>query len=104
MYTQPPGCTRHDTLLPTRRSSDLHFDPLKDLAPIGQTSWGSLLLVTHPSNPANTVADGIRAAQAAPGKLTYGTPGVSTPHHLSMALFLDRTHSRMLHVDRKSVV
>src|SRR3546814_15872051 len=79
----------------------LHFDPLKDLAPIGQTSWGSLLLVTHPSNPASTVADVVKAAQAAPGKLTYGTPGVGTPHHLSIALFLDRTHTRMLHVPYK---
>lgn len=79
----------------------LHFDPLKDLAPIGQTSWGSLLLVTHPSNPAATVADVVKAAQAAPGKLTYGTPGVGTPHHLSMALFLDRTHASMLHVPYK---
>jgi len=79
----------------------LHFDPLKDFAPVGQTSWGSLLLVTHPSNPAATVADVARAAQAAPGKLTYGTPGVGTPHHLSMALFLDRIQADMLHVPYK---
>src|SRR3546814_8210845 len=32
----------------------LHFDPLKDLAPIGQTSWGSLLLVTHPRSEEHT--------------------------------------------------
>ena len=69
----------------------LRFDPQQDFAPVGLTSWGSLLLVTHPSNPANTAADVVQAAKAAPGKLSYGTPGVGTPHHLSMALFLDRT-------------
>ncbi|MBO9327815.1 tripartite tricarboxylate transporter substrate binding protein [Achromobacter xylosoxidans] len=79
----------------------LRFDPLKDFAPVGLTSWGSLLLVTHPSNPANTVADVVQAAKAAPGKLSYGTPGVGTPHHLSMALFLDRTGAAMLHVPYK---
>ena len=79
----------------------LRFDPQRDFAPVGLTSWGSLLLVTHPSNPANTVQDVVRAATAAPGKLSYGTPGVGTPHHLSMALFLDRTGTTMLHVPYK---
>ncbi|WP_144632478.1 Bug family tripartite tricarboxylate transporter substrate binding protein [Bordetella genomosp. 13] len=79
----------------------LRYDPVKDFAPVSLTSWGSLLLVTHPSNPAKTVADVVRAAQANPGKLTYGTPGVGTPHHLSMALFLDRTKATMLHVPYK---
>jgi tripartite-type tricarboxylate transporter receptor subunit TctC len=79
----------------------LRFDPQQDFAPVGLTSWGSLLLVTHPSNPANTVADVAQAAKAAPGRLSYGTPGVGTPHHLSMALFLDRTGTSMLHVPYK---
>jgi len=79
----------------------LRFDPLSDLVPVGQTSWGSLLLVTHPSNAANTVAEVAQAAKAQPGKLTYGTPGVGTPHHLSMALFLDGIDATMLHVPYK---
>jgi len=79
----------------------LRFDPLSDLAPVGQTSWGSLLLVTHPSNAVKSVADVTQAAHAQPGKLTYGTPGVGTPHHLSMALFLDGINATMLHVPYK---
>lgn len=79
----------------------LRYDPLKDFVPVSLTSWGSLLLVTQPSNPANTVADVVNAAKAQPGKLSYGTPGVGTPHHLSMALFLDRTKTTMLHVPYK---
>jgi len=79
----------------------LRFDPLSDLVPVGQTSWGSLLLVTHPSNAVKTVADVAQAAHAQPGKLTYGTPGVGTPHHLSMALFLDGINATMLHVPYK---
>ncbi|MCD0502844.1 tripartite tricarboxylate transporter substrate binding protein [Bordetella petrii] len=103
---QPDGYTFLVTVNTLVMNSSLYkgklkFDPLKDFTPIGQTSWGSLLLVTHPSNPASTVADVAKAAQAAPGKLTYGTPGVGTPHHLSMALFLDRIQASMLHVPYK---
>jgi tripartite-type tricarboxylate transporter receptor subunit TctC len=79
----------------------LHYDPIKDFAPVSLTSWGTLLLVTHPSNPANSVQDVVAAAQKNPGKLTYGTPGVGTPHHLSMALLLDQEHIKMLHVPYK---
>ena len=48
-----------------------------------------------------TVADVLAAAKAKPGQLTYATPGVGTPHHLSMALFLQRTGAEMLHVPYK---
>lgn len=79
----------------------LHYDPVKDFAPVSLTSWGTLLLVTHPSNPANTVAQVEAAARQQPDKLTYGTPGVGTPHHLAMALLLDQSKTQMLHVPYK---
>jgi tripartite-type tricarboxylate transporter receptor subunit TctC len=79
----------------------LHYDPIKDFAPVSLTSWGTLLLVTHPSNPANTVQQVEEAARKEPGKLTYGTPGVGTPHHLAMALLLDQSKTQMLHVPYK---
>jgi tripartite-type tricarboxylate transporter receptor subunit TctC len=79
----------------------LHYDPVKDFVPVSLTSWGTLLLVTHPSNPVNTVQQLEDAARKAPDKLTYGTPGVGTPHHLAMALLLDRSKATMLHVPYK---
>jgi tripartite-type tricarboxylate transporter receptor subunit TctC len=79
----------------------LHYDPVKDFSPVSLTSWGTLLLVTHPSNPANTVQQVEDAARKEPGKLTYGTPGVGTPHHLAMALLLDQSKTQMLHVPYK---
>jgi tripartite-type tricarboxylate transporter receptor subunit TctC len=48
-----------------------------------------------------TLAQFIAAAKANPGKLTYATPGVGTPHHLSMALLLQNTGTEMLHVPYK---
>jgi tripartite-type tricarboxylate transporter receptor subunit TctC len=43
----------------------------------------------------------VAAAKGSPGKLTYATPGVGTPHHLSMAMLLQSTGTEMLHVPYK---
>lgn len=65
----------------------LPFDPIKDLQPVSLTSWGQLLLVANPSSGWRTAADLVRAAKASPGRINYASPGVGTPHHLSMELF-----------------
>src|SRR5206468_4292247 len=49
----------------------------------------------------NSVADLIAQAKASPGKLTYASPGVGTPHHMSMELFKDLTGTNLLHVPYK---
>jgi tripartite-type tricarboxylate transporter receptor subunit TctC len=80
----------------------LPYDPVADFTPVTLTSWGTLLLVANPqAQQAATVAEVVKAAKAAPGKLTYATPGVGTPHHLSMALFLQTAGVEMLHVPYK---
>lgn len=65
----------------------LPFDPVKDLVPVSLTSWGQLLLVAHPGTGWHTAGDLVQAAKARPGQINYGSPGVGTPHHLSMELF-----------------
>jgi tripartite-type tricarboxylate transporter receptor subunit TctC len=65
----------------------LSFDPVKDLTPVSLTSWGQLLLVAHPKAGFQTAAELVAAARKAPGRINYGSPGVGTPHHLSMELF-----------------
>jgi tripartite-type tricarboxylate transporter receptor subunit TctC len=65
----------------------LPFDPVKDLTPVSLTSWGQLLLVAHPGAGYRTAADLVAAAKARPGRINYASPGVGTPHHLSMELF-----------------
>ena len=65
----------------------LTFDPVKDLVPVSLTSWGQLLLVTNPNTGYRSATDLIKAAKASPGRINYASPGVGTPHHLSMELF-----------------
>lgn len=65
----------------------LPFDPVKDLVPVSLASWGQLLLVANPAAGWHTAADLLRDGKARPGRINYASPGVGTPHHLSMELF-----------------
>ncbi|MEY2659004.1 MAG: hypothetical protein RLZZ123_176 [Pseudomonadota bacterium] len=76
----------------------LPFDPLKDLTPIALTSWGELILVTHPKTGWKTAKDLVQAAKAAPGRINYASPGVGTPHHMSMELFKNTAKVFITHI------
>ncbi len=76
----------------------LPFDPVKDLVPVSLTSWGQLLLVASPRTGYKTVGDLINAARKRPGAINYASPGVGTPHHLSMELFKASSHVFLTHI------
>jgi tripartite-type tricarboxylate transporter receptor subunit TctC len=76
----------------------LPFDPVKDLVPVSLTSWGQLLLVTHPQTGFKTAGDLVASARAKPGKLNYASPGVGTPHHMSMELFKQTARVFLTHI------
>jgi tripartite-type tricarboxylate transporter receptor subunit TctC len=77
---------------------DLPYDPVADFVPIGLTAWGSLVLVAHPAQEPKTLAELIALAKSKPKALNYGSPGVGTPHHLSMALVETAAGVEMTHV------
>ncbi len=74
------------------------FNPLTDLAPVSQTSWGQLLLVANPATKIDSLQGLIARAKAKPGALNYGSPGVGTPHHLAMELLKNRAHISITHI------
>ena len=76
----------------------LPFDPVKDLVPVSLTSWGQLILVTPPSTGFKTARDLVAAAKSRPGKLNYASPGVGTPHHMSMELFKQTAGVYLTHI------
>jgi tripartite-type tricarboxylate transporter receptor subunit TctC len=76
----------------------LSFDPVKDLAPVILTSWGQLMLVTHPKSNFKTAAELVATAKANPGRFNYASPGVGTPHHLSMELFKSTANVFLTHI------
>ena len=59
------------------------------------------MLVANPGTKINSLADLVAQAKANPGKINYGSPGIGTPHHMSMELFRDRTGANLLHVPYK---
>lgn len=74
------------------------FDPVKDLTAVSQTSWGQLLLVTHPKSSYKTAAELVEAARKQPGRINYASPGMGTPHHLSMELFKNTAQVFLTHI------
>src|SRR5262245_24363433 len=80
---------------------NLPYDPVADFVPIGLSAWGSLVLVAHPSQRPNSLTELTAAAKAAPKTITYGSPGVGTPHHLSMALVETASGIELVHVPYK---
>lgn len=80
---------------------NMPYDPVADFAPIGLTAWGTLVLVAHPGQSPTTLAAFIAAAKAAPHTINYGSPGVGTPHHLSMALVEIEAGIELVHVPYK---
>jgi tripartite-type tricarboxylate transporter receptor subunit TctC len=77
---------------------NLPFDPVKDLVPVSLTSWGQLVLVASPRTGFKTAGDLIEAAKERPGAINYASPGVGTPHHLSMELFKATNHIFITHI------
>lgn len=63
------------------------YDPQKNFAPIGVTLKGGLVLSVNAAIPSTSVKEFIAYAKANPGKISYGTPGNGTPHHLMMEAF-----------------
>ena len=58
--------------------SNMTYDALKDLAPLGLCATGSFLLVAGAGAGINSVDELVKAARAKPGKLDYASPGIAT--------------------------
>ena len=51
----------------------LPFDPVRDFTPVSLIDTGSHMLVVHPSGPAQSLAELIALAKAAPGKIAMAS-------------------------------
>lgn len=81
--------------------SDLPYQPERDFAPVIQINVIALLLVAHPSLPANNVRELIALAKARPGQLNFASSGNGSAAHLAMALFKTMAKVDMVHVPYK---
>lgn len=79
----------------------LRFDVIKDFVPVANLASSALILVVHPSVPANSVPELIKLAQAKKGALNYAAPGVGSLGHLAAELFKSVAKVQMEHVAYK---
>ncbi len=64
-------------------NSAIKYDGTKDLVAIGLMGTQPMLLVAKPSLGVKSADELLALAKKSPGKLTYGTSGISTPLHLA---------------------
>ena len=79
----------------------LPYDPLKDVIPIAFTGYIPFILVANPSLPVHSLSDLVKYAKANPGKLTFGSGGPGSPHHLLAELLKSMADIQMTHVPYK---
>jgi tripartite-type tricarboxylate transporter receptor subunit TctC len=96
-YTLMMGSQTTFAVAPTlyRKTS---FDPARDFAGVAMSAISPLILVVHPSVPAQTVADVIAMAKAKPAAVNFGSGGLGTTPHMTGELFLSVAGIKMAHV------
>ncbi len=77
---------------------NLGYDPIKDFTPVTALVSLPTIMVANLSVPANALAEFIALAKKQPGKMSYGSAGAGSIHHLTMAILADRTGIDLLHV------
>ncbi|WP_417223640.1 Bug family tripartite tricarboxylate transporter substrate binding protein [Achromobacter spanius] len=98
-YTLLMGAVHHTIATSVYKS--LHYDFQKDFAPVTTVALVPNVLVVNPKLDATNVQGLLKLAQAAPGKLTFGSNGMGTGQHLIGAQFEQEGHVKLLHVPYK---
>lgn len=102
---QPDGYTLFVGALPVMAivpaMQKVRYDPQKDFAPISNVATNPFVLVVNKDFPATTLAAFIAQVRKQRNGLSYGSAGVGSLNHLSMALFLHAAGLEMVHVPYK---
>ena len=82
--------------------SKLSYDP-DAFAPVSRIGTYTHLLVVPKDHPAKTMEEFIARAKANPGKVTFASPGVGTPSHLTAEHLKAKAGFEMTHVPYRGV-
>ncbi len=69
-----------------------------DLAPVGFMARFPLIVAVNPSAGFSDAKQWLEALKKNPGKYSYASPGIGSPHHLAMELLKSRTQTFVVHV------
>jgi tripartite-type tricarboxylate transporter receptor subunit TctC len=79
----------------------LPYDTLKDFTYVSLMSVAPLIMIAHPSLPANNVKELVALAKSKPGQLNFASSGVGAAAHLTMEMFKSRMGIEMQHIPYK---
>jgi tripartite-type tricarboxylate transporter receptor subunit TctC len=88
--------TVNESLIPTKP-----FQLMRDFVPIAPINYSDLVLVVHPSVPAENLGELLKLAKSKPGELNYASSGPGTPYHMAGELFKSMAGVDILHVPYK---
>ena len=84
--------------------NDLSYNTARDLTPVLYFGAAPAVLTVRADFPARTPAEFFAAVKAAPGKYSYGSPGISTNGHRSTELLKRAMGLQITHVPYKGAV
>jgi tripartite-type tricarboxylate transporter receptor subunit TctC len=77
------------------------FQLLRDFAPVAPVNYSDLVLVVHPSVPANSLKELLALVKSKPHELNYASSGPGTPYHMAGELFKAMARLDIVHVPYK---
>jgi tripartite-type tricarboxylate transporter receptor subunit TctC len=88
--------TTNETLIPQKP-----YQLMRDFVPVAPVNYSDLVMVVHPSVPANDLGEFIAHAKARPGALNYASSGPGTPYHMAGELFKAMSGTDIVHVPHR---
>jgi tripartite-type tricarboxylate transporter receptor subunit TctC len=88
--------TTNESLLPNKP-----YQLMRDFVPITPVNYSDLVMVIHPSVPANDLKEFLALAKAKPKGLNYASSGPGTPYHMAGELFKAMAGVDIVHVPYK---
>ncbi|MFS8932997.1 Bug family tripartite tricarboxylate transporter substrate binding protein [Cupriavidus taiwanensis] len=98
LFTYAAAVVINQTLQPK-----LPYDGLRDLLPVAQIGAGGNFLVVTPDFPARTLKEFVEQVRKRPDAYDYGSWGIGSGGHLTMAALAMQTGLRLRHVPYKGV-
>ena len=85
-------------LIASQLYPNVPFNPVKDFSSVSMAAYGTLMLVSNPKANIKSLKDLLALAKSKPGSISYGSPGIGTPHHMAMELLKSEAKVSMLHI------
>jgi tripartite-type tricarboxylate transporter receptor subunit TctC len=89
--------TVNETLRPNKP-----FQLMRDFVPVAPVNYSDLIMVVHPSVPANNLKEFLALLKSKPGALNYASSGPGTPYHMASELFKAMSGTDLVHVPHKA--